>query len=134
MLDSRLGSPGPDPVEGVLLKLGFGMFAAMGALLLGKRPRNAVGWSMAGTALLLVAGAAGDTYAAWVMTTRGEPDALAVLGAWVQSWYWFALLALAFIALRALRSGQLSGERWWAAPLLLVPSAAGLVRAGERDA
>ena len=47
----------------------------------------------------LVAGATGDTYAAWVMTTQGEPNGLAILGAWLQSWYWFALLGLAFIAL-----------------------------------
>ena len=42
---------------------------------------------MAAAALMLVVGAAGDMYAAWVMTSHGQPDALAVLGAWVQSWY-----------------------------------------------
>jgi hypothetical protein len=31
---------------------------------------------------------AGDSYAAHVMTSSGHPDALAVAGAWAQSWYW----------------------------------------------
>ena len=93
------GRPGSTRVEGVLLWVGFGMFAAMGALLIGKRPRNAVGWIMAGAALLLGLAPTGDFYAAWVMTTRGEPDALAVLGAWVQGWYWLLLLWLVFAVL-----------------------------------
>src|SRR5215218_6173773 len=99
VLDRRLGSPGLEPVEGVLLWVGFGLFAAMGALLIAKRPHNVVGWVMAAAALLVVTGATGDMYAAWVMTTRGRRDALAVLGAWVQSWYWILLLALSVIAL-----------------------------------
>ena len=36
VLDRALGSPGLDVVEGTLLWLGFGMFAAMGALLVGQ--------------------------------------------------------------------------------------------------
>ena len=92
VLDHRLGSPGLELLEGAMLWVGFGMFAAMGALLIGKRPHNAVGWVMAAAALLVMLGATGDLYAAWVMTTRGRPDALAVVGAWVQSWYWLLLL------------------------------------------
>ena len=82
-----------------MLWVGFGMFAAMGALLIAKRPRNAVGWILAGAALLIGLAPTGDFYAAWVMTTRGEPNALAVLGAWVQSWYWLLLLWLVFAVL-----------------------------------
>jgi signal transduction histidine kinase len=131
VLDGRLGSPGLDVAEGTLLWLGFGMFAAMGALLVGKRPRNAVGWVMAAAALLLVAGAAGDLYAAWVMTTRGEPDALAVLGAWLQSWYWLALLALAFTALPLLfPDGRLPSRRWRPAALVAAVGPVGLVALG----
>jgi signal transduction histidine kinase len=113
VLDRALGQPGMDLAEGTLLWLGFGMFAAMGALLVGKRPRNAVGWVMSAAALLLVSGGVGDLYAAWVMITRGRPDALAVLGAWLQSWYWTPLLALAFIALPLLfPDGRLPSRRW----------------------
>jgi signal transduction histidine kinase len=131
VIDDRLGSPGLDIAEGVLLWIGFGMFAAMGALLVGKRPRNAVGWVMASAALLVVAGATGDVYAAWVMTTRGEPDALAVLGAWLQSWYWLALLALSFIALPLLfPDGRLPSRRWRPAAWIAAVGPVGLVVTG----
>jgi signal transduction histidine kinase len=113
VLDRRLGVPGLDPAEGVVLWVGFGMFAAMGALLIGKRPQNPVGWIMAGAALLLGLAPAGDTYAAWVMSTGGRPDALAVLGAWVQSWYWMLLLWLVFAALPLVfPDGRLPSRRW----------------------
>ncbi len=113
ILTRRLGSPGADPVEGALLEVGFGMFAAMGALLVGKRPGNAVGWVMAAAALLATAGGTGDTYAAWVMTTRGRPDPLAVLGAWLQSWYWLLLTFLVFVVLPlTFPDGRLLSPRW----------------------
>jgi len=131
VLDRAVGSPGLEPVEGLMLWVGFGLFAAMGALLIAKRPRNAVGWVLAGTALLLVSGAAGDYYAAWVMTTRSEPDALAVLGAWVQSWYWILLLALAFIALPLLfPDGRLPSRRWRWPALAVAVGPVGIVVTG----
>ena len=113
VLDRELGGPGLGTGEGAVLWVGFGMFAAMGALLVGKRPHNPVGWIMAAAALLLVIGATGDMYAAWVMTTRGRPDGLAVLGAWVQSWYWLLLLYLIFAALPLVfPDGRLPSRRW----------------------
>ncbi|TFV80195.1 histidine kinase [Blastococcus sp. CT_GayMR20] len=113
VLQRRLGSPGLDPVEGMLLWLGFGMFAAMGALLIGKRPRNAVGWVMAGAAVLLALAPAGDHYAAWVLTTSGRADPLAVLGAWVQGWYWLLMLWLVFAVLPVIfPDGRLPSRRW----------------------
>ncbi len=130
-LEHALGSPGLDAVEGLLLWGGFGLFAAMGALLVGKRPRNAVGWVMVAAALLIGLAPTGDYYAAWVMTTRGEPDGLAVLGAWVQSWYWLALLALSFVALPLLfPDGRLPSRRWRPAALGVAVGVLGLVVLG----
>jgi signal transduction histidine kinase len=114
VLDARLGGRGLDLGEGVPLFVGFGAFAVMGALLIARRPRNAIGWLMAGGALTLVLGGTGDMYAAWVMTTYGRPDALAVLGAWLQSWYWFVLLGVVFVYLPLLfPDGRLPSRRWW---------------------
>ena len=125
VLEQRIGSPGIDAVEGLILWVGFGMFAAMGALLIGKRPGNPVGWIMAGAALLLGLAPTGDIYAAWVMTTRGEPDALAVVGAWVQAWYWMLLLWLVFAALPLVfPDGRLPSRRW------RIPAAIGAVGTG----
>jgi hypothetical protein len=59
------------------------------------------------------------------MVTRGHPDALAVLGAWVQSWYWLLLLALTFVYLPLLfPDGRLPSRRWL--PLAVVPGIATL--------
>src|SRR5215212_10794912 len=47
------------------------------------------------------------------MATRGRPDALAILGAWTQNWYWYVLLALALIYLPLLfPDGRLPSRRW----------------------
>ena len=73
----------------------------------------------------------GDAYAAYVMTTRGEPDALAVLGAWVQSWYWFLLLGLIFIYLPLLfPDGKLPSRRWLPVAVLVGIGLLGLVVLG----
>ncbi|GAA3183857.1 hypothetical protein GCM10010531_42630 [Blastococcus jejuensis] len=134
LLAARLGDAGLDGAEGVPLVVGFFVFAAMGALLVARRPRNPVGWLMAGSALLLAVAPAGDTYAAWVMTTRGSPDALAVVGGWLQSWYWFVLLGVVFVYLPLLfPDGRLPSRRWrpvavLAALVLAVVSALGMLQ------
>jgi signal transduction histidine kinase len=47
------------------------------------------------------------------MTTRGRPDALAVTGAWFQSWYWLLLVALIAVYLPLLfPDGRLPSRRW----------------------
>jgi hypothetical protein len=73
----------------------------------------------------------GDAYAAYVMTTRGEPDALAVLGAWVNSWYWFLLLALLFVYLPLLfPDGRLPSRRWLPVAVVVGIGLLGLVVLG----
>jgi hypothetical protein len=78
-----------------------------------KRPANPIGWIMAAVALLVGIFHTGDSYAAYVMVTRGRPDALAIVGAWAGSWYWYVLLALALIYLPLLfPDGRLPSRRW----------------------
>jgi len=114
VLDARLGGPGLDLGEGGPLFVGCGMFAMMGALIIARRPRNVIGWLMACAALTLVLGGTGDMYASWVMTTHGRPDVLAVVAAWLQSWYWFVLLGVVFVYLPLLfPDGRLPSRRWW---------------------
>src|SRR5918999_3928079 len=83
-----------NPVENVALLVGFGGFAVVGSLLVAKRPTNLIGWIMATISLIVGVFHTGDTYAAYVVVTRGQPDALTVAGAWIGSWYWYLLLAL----------------------------------------
>jgi hypothetical protein len=112
-------------VENLALMAGFGAFAVVGSLLTIKRPTNPIGWIMSAVALLVAVAHTGDSYAAYVMVTRGRPDALAVVCAWVGSWYWFTILALALVYLPLLfPDGRLPSRRWL--PVAVVPGIATL--------
>jgi signal transduction histidine kinase len=112
-LGLRLHTLGDNPGEGLVIWSGFAFFAALGALLVDRRPGNAVGWIMSGAAALVALAPAGDAYAAYAMTVLGRPDPLAVLGAWVQSWYWLLLLSLVSVALPLFfPDGRLPSRRW----------------------
>ena len=121
LLDRSLGSPAMSGGSGPVIVAAFTLVAAMGALLVVQRPGNAVGWVLAAAALLLAAGAAGDGYAAWSATVRGDVDGLAVAGAIVQQWYWYVVLYLLMAALPLLfPDGQLPSRRWlWRVPAAL---------------
>jgi MFS family permease len=102
-----------DHLEGLTLDLGFAAFAVVGALLIARRPANAVGWIMASTGLMVSVFNLGSAYATYVMATRGRPDALAVFGAWAGNCYWFVMLSLALIYLPMLfPDGRLISRRW----------------------
>jgi signal transduction histidine kinase len=119
VLGQRLGTLGRNPSEGLVIWLGFASFAALGALLVARRPGNAVGWILSGAAVLIGLAPAGDAYAAYAVTVLGRSDALAVLGAWVQSWYWLLLLSLVAVALPLFfPDGRLPSRRWLIPTLL----------------
>jgi hypothetical protein len=102
-----------DTVQGVMLDLGFAAFALVGALLITRRPSNAVGWIMACVGLMVPVFNSGSAYALYIMATRGRPDALAIVGAWAGNWYWFVMLSLALIYLPMLfPDGRLLSRRW----------------------
>jgi hypothetical protein len=107
-------------VTGVMLGVGFGAFAVVGALLVIRRPTNAVGWILSAVGLMVsTIFGAGSGYATYVMATRGRPDALAVLGAWAANCLWFVMLALALIYLPLLfPDGRLLSRRWLSAAVL----------------
>lgn len=118
-LDRRIGPGGGNPLEDVIVRAGFGLFALVGALLIDRRPGNLIGWILSVTSLVVLASTL-ETYAAYVMTTTGRPDWLAVLGAWANSWYWFLFLALVFVYLPLLfPDGRLPSRRWL--PVAVVP-------------
>jgi hypothetical protein len=73
----------------------------------------------------------GDTYTAYVVVTRGQPDGLAVVGAWIGSWYWYLLLALAFVYLPLLfPNGRLLSRRWLPVAVLMGIGTLGVVVLG----
>jgi hypothetical protein len=117
-----------DNVAGVMLGVGFGAFAVVGALLVARRPTNAIGWILATIGLMVSIFNAGGGYATYVMATRGRPDALAILGAWVANCYWFLMLALALIYLPTLfPDGRLLSRRWLPVAVLAGISTLGII-------
>src|SRR5215216_761425 len=127
LLERSAGLPFDHPVENAALIVGFGAFAVVGSLLVARRPTNLIGWIMATIALMVVIFDAGESYTAYVIVTRGHPDALAVLGAWTGNSYWGLLLALAFIYLPLLfPDGRLPSRRWLSVAVL-----AGIATLGE---
>ena len=130
-LEHRLHVRDDPPLEDAMLITGFSAFAVVGALLVAKRPTNLIGWIMAAVALMVGLFTAGDAYAAYVMTTRGRPDALAVVGAWTQGWYWYLLLSLALIYLPLLfPDGRLLSRRWLPVAVLAGIGTLGMVLLG----
>jgi hypothetical protein len=120
-LERRLGLQSEDSAEDVVLFVGFSLFAAVGSLLVAKRPENPIGWIMSANALIVGIFPACESYAAYVMSTSGHPDVLAVVGVWANSWYWYLLLALTFIYLPLLfPDGRLPSRRWL--PVAVVPA------------
>ena len=100
-------------IENALLNVSLGAFAVVGALLLLKRPENPIGWIMAANAFMLSVVIALGYYATYIMLTRGQPDALAVFGAWIFNCFWFLMLALTFVYLPLLfPDGRLLSRRW----------------------
>src|SRR5215213_6432990 len=107
-------------VTGVMFGVGFGAFAVVGALLVIRRPTNSIGWILSAVGLIVstIFGAV-TAYATYVMSTRGQPDALAVLGAWAANCLWFVMLALALIYLPLLfPDGRLLTRRWLSVAVL----------------
>jgi MFS family permease len=130
-LEHRLHVRDDPLLEDALLIAGFGAFAVVGALLVAKRPSNLIGWIMAAVALMVGLGLVGDAYAAYAMTTRGRPDALAVVGAWTQGWSWYLLLSLALIYLPLLfPDGRLPSRRWLPVAVLAGIGTLGMVIPG----
>ena len=119
-LQGRLRLHGDPLWDDALLLVGFGVFAGVGALLVAKTPTNLIGWILTLVGLMIGVFPLGDTYAGYVMATRGHPNALAVFGAWTQSWYWYLLLALALFYLPLLfPDGHLPSRRWLPFALLV---------------
>jgi hypothetical protein len=128
-LGNRLGQE--TTVSDLMLAVGFGAFAAVGALLVSRRPENAVSWIMGSIGLMTALFPAFEIYAAYVMITRGTPDLLAVFGVWANELYWIPLLALALVYLPLLfPDGHLLSPRWWWVAWTAGLAAAGFVITG----
>ncbi len=82
------GEPELGTVDSYLFLATFGAFPIIGALIVTRYPRNALGWVFIGTGLVVSAGALG-TALAYAGYIEGREVPLAAWGAWVADWYWY---------------------------------------------
>jgi hypothetical protein len=101
----------PDALtDSVPLLLAFASFMVVGALIVGHRPENAVGWILAAIALLAVLGALAEEYATFA-SAHGLPGAF--LGAWFASWAWYPTITLVLLFTPLLfPDGRPPSPRW----------------------
>jgi hypothetical protein len=101
----------PDALtDSVPLLLAFASFMVVGALIVGHRPENAVGWILAAIALLAVLGALAEEYATFA-SARHLPGP--VLAAWFASWAWYPTITLVLLFTPLLfPDGRPPSPRW----------------------
>jgi hypothetical protein len=102
----------------------FAAFMAVGALLVARRPENAMGWLFSAIGLLGVTGLLAGEYAQYAYVTRSVALPGAIVAAWYASWVsypWFGLTVL--FTLLLFPTGRLLSPRWrpiaWLAGILI---------------
>ena len=115
LLPAVSGSLGGDGsiLEDAALLLGFGLFAGLGAVMVHRRPTHPMGWIFASIGLLVSFGQVGDTLATpYAMAGLQPPWGITWL-AWLNTWYWYLMLAEIVIAVPVLfPDGRLPSRRW----------------------
>jgi hypothetical protein len=99
--------------EGVALPLAFAGFMVVGAVIVARRPANAIGWIFSAIGLLAATGWPAMEYAAYAYLTRPGSQPGASWAAWYQQLWWTPMLALLAIATPLLfPTGRLPSARW----------------------
>jgi hypothetical protein len=124
VLAAVLESNSPYYSEGLgdaVLAIGFGAIVVIAVLLLARRPDHPLTWILAFVAITTSLGPALETYAESRLRTRGSADALAVLGLWLNSWYWLPMLVAVLVFVPLLfPDGRWPSPRWrWVGRLLV---------------
>jgi MFS family permease len=105
------------------------LFGSVGALVVNRQPRNAVGWLLWLIGALIGLSMASTAYAAWSLTAYDAQLPGSVLAAWITQWTFSPTLVVALLFLPLLfPDGRLPSRRWrWAlAFAILTAMAAGL--------
>jgi hypothetical protein len=117
------GSFGQNPGVAAV-HLAFAAFMGVGALIVARRPGNAIGWLFSAIGLLGVTGLLAGEYAQYAYVTRGVALPGAIVAAWYASWVsypWFGLTVL--FTLLLFPTGRLLSLRWrpiaWLAGILI---------------
>jgi hypothetical protein len=109
-LEVAKGDFGPD---GVALLLAFTAFMGVGAVIVARRPGNAIGWIFSAIGLLAATGWLAMEYAAYAYLTRPGSLPGAIWAAWYQHQWWNPMATLILVATPLLfPTGRLPSARW----------------------
>jgi hypothetical protein len=91
----------------------FTAFMVVGALVVARRPTNAIGWLFSATGLLASGGSLASEYSHYAYVTQPGALPLAVVAAWYGSWVAYAIFGLTFtFTLLLFPTGRLLSPRW----------------------
>jgi hypothetical protein len=95
------------------LVVAFGSFPTVGAVIAAKRPGARIGWLFVAVGVLTAVGILGEAaYADGSLGRSGETPAAAVLGAWIQTWFWYPLVTMTTLFTMLLFPSGLPSRRW----------------------
>lgn len=97
-------------------------WAAAGALIVTKRPRNPFGWLFCGASLAAAATALGSEYAVYTLLTPGHDLPGGQWALWLSNWSWVLYIGVIPAVLLVFPDGRLLSRRW--APVLGVAALA----------
>ena len=101
-----------DPVALVYLPT-FTAFMVVGALVVARRPANAIGWLFSATGLLAMGASVAGEYSQYAYVTRPGSRPFAVVAVWYINWAAFVVFGLAFtFVLLLFPTGRLLSPRW----------------------
>jgi hypothetical protein len=86
-----------DVVGQAALLLAFAGFMVVGAVIVTRRPGNAIGWVFSAIGLLVGTGMLAWQYAVYVHATGRGPSSAVIVGAWYTGWWWYATASLTFV-------------------------------------
>jgi hypothetical protein len=87
------------------------LYPLVGAFLVRRRPDNAVGWVLTGTALIGIYAVGGQWFVRAELVV-GRPLPLSDLGGWVNAWAWMPHLLLPSLVPLLFPDGRLASPRW----------------------
>ncbi len=123
---SPVGIDGDIPLIGA-----FYTYLAVGLVLIARRPRNSVGWLLAGIGVMTSLMGLAEEYAAYAFSPAGSGAPGAYLASWFLAWSWFPTITAVFLLLPLLfPSGRPTGHAarvvlWVAAPVMLATAVLG---------
>lgn len=125
-------------IEQIALKVGFGSFPVIGALIASRQPSNAIGWIFLMVGLGVGALLPAEEYAHLALVSEPGAWAGASFAAWLAQWLWFpGLMAIPTLGFLLFPNGRPPSHRWnwvaWASIAVIACVTGGAMFQGRLD-